>query len=99
MHALGMANDQGIPTYHIDSSNASTILPLLQLDSSDLADIQDALGAGLEVITSGTYVNFNGMSILGTIIKDPVSGSATFFISGGTNGAILAITLIVLMFI
>jgi transglutaminase-like putative cysteine protease len=87
--ALKLANDRGVPVYQINSSNAATIIPLLQIAPDDLADVQDALNAGLEVTVSRTAVNLNGRSLLGIVIKDPLTGSANFLISGGTNGAII----------
>lgn len=87
--ALKLANDRGIPVYQINPSNAATIIPLLQIAPEDLADVQDALNAGLEVTVSRTPVSLNGRSLLGMVIKDPITGSANFLISGGTNGAII----------
>ncbi len=52
VHALQMANDQGIPIYRVTPSNAASILPRLQIGASDLTDVQDALNAGLEVTVS-----------------------------------------------
>ncbi len=89
MQALRLANDQGIPIYRINSSNASALVPLLQIDPVDLADVQDAVNAGLEVVVSKTPVDFNGRAVLGTVIRDVGTGSASFLISGGTNGAVI----------
>jgi transglutaminase-like putative cysteine protease len=87
--ALRMANDQGIPVYTINQSNAQTILPLLQIDAADLADISDALNAGMEVTVSRSPVRFHGQNVLGLVISDPQTKTANFLISGGTNGAIM----------
>ena len=91
MDALEMANDQGVPIFRITPANASTIIPMLQIDPADLADIQDAINAGLQVTVSRTTVTFNGQSMLGTIVEDPRTGSGAFLISGGTNGALSVI--------
>lgn len=97
MQAFNLANNQAIPIHQINSSNASTILPLLQIDSGELTDIQDAINAGLEVTVARRPVSFNGRTILGTVIKDPASGSASFLVSGGTNGALIGMQNILLM--
>jgi len=86
-HALRQANDQGTPIHKINASNASAILPLLRIDQSDLTDIQDAINAGLEVIVPETPVTSNSRNVLGIVIQDPLTGSASFVISGGINGA------------
>ena len=88
MDALVMANDQEIPIFLINAANASTIIPKLQVASADLADIQDAINAGLQVTVPEKPVSFDGQPILGMVIEDPRTGSAGFLISGGTNGAL-----------
>ena len=86
-HVLQQANDEGIPIFRITSGNASTIIPELQVEPNDLSDIQDAINAGLEVTVPRRPVTVAGKSFLGFIIRDPVTGSAGFLISGGSNGA------------
>ncbi len=97
--ALKLANDQGIPIYNINRANSSLIVPLLQIAPGDLSDIQDAIAAGLEVSVSQRPVNFGGRAVLGTVIRDPVSGSASFLVTGGANGAIILFFLSIMLVI
>lgn len=89
--AFQLANDQGIPIYTINQSNITTILPQLQLDSGTIADIQNAINAGKEVTVSKTVITFNGWTGCGYTIIDPSTGAGAYMISGGMNGAWLAI--------
>lgn len=83
--ALKAANDQSIPIYTIDSTNAAS-LNAIQTDPDDLQDMRNAVAAGLRVTTSQrdiTVANFTG---LGYILEDPQTGEAAYLISGGRNG-------------
>jgi len=93
--ALKIANDQGIPIYTINQSNIDTILPQLQVAPDVKADIVNAVNAGKVVTVSKTNITFNGWTGCGYIIIDPTTGNGAYMISGGMNGAIIAITLIV----
>jgi len=93
IQALKSANDQGIPIYTIDRSNATTVMPLLEIDSGDLTGIQDSVNAGLTVIVSKKPILAGSRAVLGMIVADPQTGAASFLISEGTNGAIIFMTL------
>jgi hypothetical protein len=86
IQAHKLANDQGIPIYRINQTNASTTIPLLQIDQNTLTTVQDAVSAGMEVTVSRTSVNFNRRNVLGIIVSDPSTGSASYLISG-INGS------------
>jgi hypothetical protein len=84
--AIQMANDQGIPIYTIDQSNINMILPKLQINSDAIADIQNAVNSGKEVIVSRANVTLENWTGCGYIIIDPITGAGAYMISGGTNG-------------
>jgi len=87
---LKKAFDQGIPIYTIDNSNIETILPQLDISSSDKTNISNAVNAGKKVITSQTKVQYNEWNGLGYIVIDPNTGAAAYLISGGFAGAFTA---------
>ncbi|PJA73226.1 MAG: hypothetical protein CO150_08345, partial [Nitrospirae bacterium CG_4_9_14_3_um_filter_53_35] len=89
--ALSIANSQGIPIYHINRQNVSSILPNLQLDGDDINDIVNAVNAGKEVTASQINISFNGWTGCGYIIIDPVKGDGAYRISGGSHGAYMMI--------
>ncbi|RZW12976.1 MAG: hypothetical protein EX260_11720 [Desulfobulbaceae bacterium] len=64
---------------------AST-LPNLNLNPDTEAEIEQALNAGLEVITHTDPVSVPGYSGAGYIIYDPVTGDGAYKIGGGQNG-------------
>jgi transglutaminase-like putative cysteine protease len=92
--ALKIANSQGMPIYTINHTNIGTTLPLLQVDSAVLTDIQNAVNAGKEVTISKTNIDFHGWVGCGYIITDPKTGAGAYMISGGTNGSILILILL-----
>lgn len=97
--ALKLANDQGIPIYTINQTNISIVLPQLQLDSGTVADIQNAVNAGMLVTAPKTYITFNGWTVCGYIIGDPVTGAGAYMISGGMNGAYALAAIAVQLFV
>ena len=70
----------------IDKGNISTVLPLLNHDSSTIQDIQSAVAAGKVVTTSQSKVSVNGWTGSGYIILDPATGAGAYMIAGGANG-------------
>jgi hypothetical protein len=94
--ALQIANNQGIPIYTVNQSNINTILPQLQLDSETINDIINAVNAGKEVTVSKTNIDFNGWTGCGFIVFDPDTGGGCYMISGGLNGAWIAIHMLLL---
>jgi hypothetical protein len=93
--ALKIANDQGIPIYTINQSNIDTILPQLQVDPDVKADIVNAVNAGKVVTVSKTNITFNGWTGCGYIIIDPTTGNGAYMISGGMNGAIVVLWILI----
>jgi len=87
--ALQKANAQGQRIYRITPANSSAALGNLHHDSATLAEIENALHAGREVITHTDAVSVPGWSGAGYVILDPETGDGAFQISGGKNGAFL----------
>jgi hypothetical protein len=93
--ALRIANDEEIPIYTVDQSNAATILPQLQIDPLTKIDIENAVNAGKAVTVPETNITFNGWTGCGSIIIDPDTGEGAYRISGGLDGMILVIIMLV----
>jgi len=97
--ALKMASDQGIPIYTINQSNITTVLPQLQIDQQVKDDIQNAINAGKVVTVSKTNINFKGWNGCGYIIISPETGAGAYMISGGINGAMIVLPILLKAFI
>ena len=77
----------GQRVYHITQSNQGTALPNIHHDPATMAEIQNALNVGKEVITHTDAVSVPGWSGAGYIIIDPQTGDGAYKIGGGQNGA------------
>ena len=84
---LSVANQQGIPIYTIDSSNSTTILPLLQISAEAMSDIQNAIAAGKRVTIPGQSIQYYDWYGDGYIVTDTDTGAGAYVISGGLNGS------------
>ncbi len=87
VRALQVAAANGIPIQHINAANIAQILPTLQVSAEIKTDIQNAVNAGKEVTIPQTTVQINDWNGTGFIVKDPLSGSGSFVISGGLAGS------------
>ncbi len=87
VRALQVAAAGGIPIQHINAANMAQILPALQVGVEIKTDIQNAINAGKEVTIPQTNVQINDWNGVGFIVKDPLSGSGSFVISGGLAGS------------
>ena len=85
---LQLATAQGVPVYKIDKSNIDQILPLLVIPGDDLADIVNAVNAGLEVTVSQKGVQLGTYSGVGYIVLDPITGAGPYYLSGGLAGGV-----------
>lgn len=94
--ALQVANDKGIPIYTVNQTNINTVLPQLEVDIQVKEDIQDAVNAGKEVTVSKTNISFNGWIGCGYIVINPETGAGAYMLSGGTNGGVLLVALMLL---
>ncbi len=84
--ALQTASAMGIPVYKITNTNIGSILPLLQLSSEIMGNIQNAVNAGKEVIASQANIQIDDWIGAGYIIRNPVTGAGAYMISGGLAG-------------
>lgn len=88
---LGLAKSQGMPVYHITQANQAEVIPQLQLAPEVISEITASLAAGKEVLAHQGNLNVNGWIGAGYIIYDPVTGDGAYRISGGKNGAFIAL--------
>lgn len=86
--ALQIAQQQGQAIYTINKDNYTQILPKLNLSSSVITDIRNAVNAGRVVTAHERNISVKGWSGSGYIIIDPNSGAGAYLIDGGANGAI-----------
>ncbi|WP_026842879.1 hypothetical protein [Citrifermentans bremense] len=94
--ALQIANDQGIPIYTLNQANIAVVLPQIQVDEQIKEDIRNAVNAGKEVTVSKTNITSNGWTGCGYIVINPETGAGAYMLSGGTNGAILLVAVMLL---
>ncbi|WP_218042705.1 transglutaminase-like domain-containing protein [Steroidobacter gossypii] len=86
MRLLELANSNNVPIFHITAANLASVRPRLQHSPDVMADINNAVSAGLEVVipqftqTNGTWTGS------GYIMMDPHTGSADYRVSGGLSG-------------
>ena len=88
--ALQIAQQQGQTIYTITKENYSQILPKLNLSSSVITDIRNAVNAGRVVTAHERNISYKGWSGSGYIIIDPTSGAGAYLIDGGANGGVVA---------
>lgn len=87
MRMLELANAQQIPIYRVNSANLVQLQTRLHHSPEVMADLNNSVNAGLEVIipehtqANGTWVGS------GYIMIDPATGSADYRVSGGLSGA------------
>lgn len=87
--ALAIASSQGQRIYHVDENNRMLALQNINLSSSTMSDILNALDSGMTVITHESPVSISGWTGAGYIILDPQTGSGAYLIEGGLNGSLL----------
>ena len=85
---FNMANREGIPIYYIDKDNIGDALPKLNISAAVIEDIRNAVNAGKTVITPMSNISYYGWTGIGYIVRDPVTGSSGYFISGGAAGEV-----------
>lgn len=86
--AIQIAASEGQTIYTITQANYAEVLPKLQLSSTTLTDIRNAVNAGREVTTHEKVLSYKGWRGAGYIIIDPNSGAGAYLIEGGANGGI-----------
>jgi hypothetical protein len=79
---LSLANKQGIPVYHVDSTNVDTVLPQLNTYSIVKDNIRSAVEKGYIAICPQRNITLNDWSGQGWIITDPDSGAAGYLLAG-----------------
>jgi hypothetical protein len=66
------------------------VLPQLLVDDEVKSAIANAVNAGKKVTVSKSNITLNGWTGCGFVITDPVTGAGAYMISGGQNGAFIA---------
>jgi hypothetical protein len=84
--AISYANQKGIPIYTINAANIQDIIPLLDISSDVITEIQNAVSAGKTAIIPQNTVQYNDWIGDGYVILDPDTGASAFMISGGLAG-------------
>lgn len=74
------------PLFEVTSSTVAADLPLLQQSADVIADVQNAVGNGEQVLIPQSPITLGGWTGAGYIIIDPTTGSGAYRISGGLNG-------------
>ena len=85
---LSLANEQAMPVYEIDSSNADALIPLLTVGSSAIAAVEEAVAAGNVVTIHRDPMSQADWDWVGCgyIVQDPSTNAASFMLSGGMAG-------------
>lgn len=87
VRALQVAAGNNIPIKLINAANIGDMLPTLQVSAEIKTDIQNAVNAGREVTIPQTNITINDWNGVGYIVKDPITGSGTYMITGGLAGS------------
>jgi hypothetical protein len=82
---LGLANQQNMPIYIIDSENSQRV-DELNISSYDKQDIRNLINAGRKVLVPQSEIQYHDYSGIGYISLDLQTGSGAYMISGGYNG-------------
>ncbi|MDY6793717.1 MAG: transglutaminase domain-containing protein [Actinomycetota bacterium] len=86
MQILKMANAQGMDIYQVNSSNISSVLPLIDAPASIKEDIADDVHQGKEIIIHSSQITHYDWSGYGWITEDPATTGAAYMIAGGIAG-------------
>jgi RHS repeat-associated protein len=84
---LAAANEQKIPVYIVDSTNVSSVLPILQISADAQEEISNAVAAGNRVVVPEREVTIGKWTGAGYVIQDPVIGTGVYQIDGGFSGS------------
>jgi transglutaminase-like putative cysteine protease len=87
MALLGLANSSAMPIYHLTAANWGTYRGAIQQPADVLADIDNAIAAGLEVVIPQGQLTSGSWTGTGYIMLDPVTGSGDYRINGGASGS------------
>jgi len=90
--ALQVAMSENQKIYQITRINYSNVLPLLNLSTSILKEIEASVTSGKVVITHTDNISIPGFNGAGYIIFDPETGDGSYKLSGGFNGGMMVIT-------
>jgi hypothetical protein len=81
---MGVAAEQGIPIYQIDSSNVDAVAPQLAVPSAVVTEIRAAVGQGATVVAPKSNVTVGGWTGTGYVVMRGTSSDYRIF--GGASG-------------
>ena len=84
--ALALAVSQGQKIFTLNAQNQAqqpALLAQISIDPQAMAEIQNALAAGKEVVVHQAPITQSGWTGSGYIISDPATGSGAYKIAGG----------------
>ncbi len=94
VRALQTAAANSIPIFTVNIANIAQLLPTIQVNAEIKQEIQNAINAGKEVTIPQTNVKIGDWLGVGYIVKDPITGSGAYRISGGLGGALTAMIVV-----
>ncbi len=80
------AAEQGIPIYTITKENVDAILPILNVSSEVISDIQHGTNTGKQAIIPQREIVHGNWKGSGYIIQDLITGEGVYLVEGGLNG-------------
>ena len=96
--ALSLANAMGQKIYTINASNIAQNLANISASIEVKNEISAYVNAGFEATIHENPISVNGWAGSGYVLQDNNTGSASWKITGGQNGAFLAVPLMRLQF-
>ena len=95
--ALVIASQQGQKIWTITSDNLELALSKINLGHDAENDIRNAVNAGKVATAHENRINFNGWIGEGYTLIDPQTGAGAYMISGGGNGGLIFLGLLLVM--
>ena len=85
---LQTAYGGSVPVLDLTSSNQATELPLLNASASIVADVQNELALGREVLIPATPLTIDDWTGTGYVARDTATGEAGYYLSGAISGGV-----------
>lgn len=89
--AIAGAASMGQPVYQVTSSNSAAVLPQVSLSATAAEDVQNDVARGLQATVSQTAVTVGGWTGQGVAVVDPVTGAASYRLTGEAGSATAAL--------
>ncbi len=89
--SIAGAAGAGQPVYQVTSSNSAAVLPQLSLSAAAADDLQNDVARGLQATVAQSAVNVGGWTGHGVAVVDPVTGAASYRLTGEAGTATAAL--------